>query len=163
MAKFNTILALFGFLLIGSTSFAQDEGGVAQLSVEADSVYVGEVEEGDTVKYIFKFTNTGDAPLVIDAVKPSCGCTGTDYTPDPVAPGETGEIELTYATYGHPGHQHPTMKVIYNGAPRMVELKVGLDVVGNALMAPEEKKGEELKLNNGNSDDNTLPNGGWNW
>ena len=44
----------------------------------------------------FKFTNTGDEPLIITKVETSCGCTASDYTKTPVKKGGTGVITVTY-------------------------------------------------------------------
>jgi len=46
----------------------------------------------------FKFTNKGKAPIVLNDVKASCGCTVPEWTRTPVAPGEKGTIKVTYNT-----------------------------------------------------------------
>ena len=46
----------------------------------------------------FKFTNKGKAPIVLNDVKASCGCTVPEWTRTPVAPGEKGSIKVTYNT-----------------------------------------------------------------
>ena len=56
----------------------------------------GEIEGGTAVEHIFKFTNTGNAPLVIVDAKSSCGCTVPEYTKAPVAAGETGELLVKF-------------------------------------------------------------------
>jgi hypothetical protein len=48
------------------------------------------------VTHEFRFTNSGDGPLVISSVKASCGCTVTDYSKDPIAPGTEGYVKATY-------------------------------------------------------------------
>jgi hypothetical protein len=60
----------------------------------------GKITDGDEVKTKFKFTNTGSEPLVIKDAKGSCGCTVPDYPKAPIAPGETGEIEVKYNSKG---------------------------------------------------------------
>ena len=44
----------------------------------------------------FTFRNTGDGPLVIHQAATSCGCTVPEYTQEPIAPGATGTINVTY-------------------------------------------------------------------
>jgi hypothetical protein len=46
----------------------------------------------------FKFTNKGKAPIVLNDVKASCGCTVPEWTRTPVAPGANGTIKVTYNT-----------------------------------------------------------------
>ena len=56
----------------------------------------GEMEGGTNVEHVFKFTNTGKAPLVIVDAKGSCGCTVPSYSKDPVAPGAEGELLVKF-------------------------------------------------------------------
>ncbi|MCF8714963.1 DUF1573 domain-containing protein [Joostella atrarenae] len=56
----------------------------------------GNIPQGQTVEKVFKFKNTGDAPLVVTDAKSSCGCTIPKKPEAPVAPGETGEILVKY-------------------------------------------------------------------
>ena len=44
----------------------------------------------------FEFTNTGKTPITLATVQGSCGCTATDYTKEPVAPGKKGKVNATY-------------------------------------------------------------------
>ena len=52
----------------------------------------GDLKKGDVVQYAYEVTNTGDKPLVISRVQPACGCTAPNYTQEPIAPGEKGQI-----------------------------------------------------------------------
>ena len=55
------------------------------------------IQESDPFRF-FKFTNTGDAPLVIKNAKGSCGCTVPTYPREPILPGESAEIKVRYDT-----------------------------------------------------------------
>jgi len=48
------------------------------------------------VSCVFTFTNTGNAPLIIHQAVSSCGCTVPEYTMEPIAPGATGTLNVTY-------------------------------------------------------------------
>lgn len=56
----------------------------------------GDIPKDNPVKIKFVFTNTGNAPLIITEVEPSCGCTAADYTKTPVMPGQKGFVLATY-------------------------------------------------------------------
>ena len=56
----------------------------------------GTIKVNKPVTHKFKFTNTGDAPLVISSVQASCGCTVTEYSKEPIAPGAEGFVKATY-------------------------------------------------------------------
>ena len=62
-------------------------------------------ESAPKVSCTFTYTNTGDAPLIINQAVASCGCTVPEYTKTPVKPGESGTIKITYNGEGKfPGH-----------------------------------------------------------
>ena len=69
----------------------------------ATTVDVGKVEWKSFKKIQYTITNTGNAPLVLTEVEPDCSCTVADWTQAPIAPGETGIIDLTFEaeTLGH--------------------------------------------------------------
>ena len=48
------------------------------------------------VTYTFLFRNTGDETLIVHQASSSCGCTVPEYTQEPIPPGFTGEIKVTY-------------------------------------------------------------------
>lgn len=69
-----------------------------QMTLESTEVDYGLIlEDSDPFRY-FKFTNTGDEPLVIKNAKGSCGCTVPTYPKEPILPGEAAEIKVRYAT-----------------------------------------------------------------
>jgi Protein of unknown function (DUF1573) len=74
----------------------------------------GKIVEGQKLEVTFAFKNTGDKPLVIYSVKPSCGCTAAEPPKEPIAPGETGEIKGTFDSNGKVGSQHKSMFVTAN-------------------------------------------------
>lgn len=71
-------------------------GALPVMKFEESEYDFGEIEGGTNVEHIFKFTNTGDAPLVIVDAKSSCGCTVPQYTKDPVPAGESGELLVKF-------------------------------------------------------------------
>ncbi|WP_159019553.1 DUF1573 domain-containing protein [Algibacter sp. L3A6] len=57
----------------------------------------GEIEAKKSVQTVFKYKNTGNAPLVITNIGTSCGCTvPEDWSREPLAVGETGEFTVKY-------------------------------------------------------------------
>jgi len=55
----------------------------------------GSVWVGPPLKHAFKIKNEGDAPLAINKVKPSCGCTVAGDYPKKLEPGEEGEFPFS--------------------------------------------------------------------
>ena len=56
----------------------------------------GKITQNQPASHKFVFTNTGNAPLIISTAKGSCGCTVTEYSTEPIAPGSTGMVMATY-------------------------------------------------------------------
>ena len=92
----KTILTILIVVLGGlSTLTAQN---TAKFEFKSEVIDYGEIEKGADGLRVFEFTNTGTAPLVIESVYSSCGCTTPSWTKTPVAPGKSGKIEVKYNT-----------------------------------------------------------------
>ncbi len=94
-------LALSFFVLISSFGFSQEKASsekVGEFSFVSEEIDYGKIEQHADGVRVFKFTNSGDAPIVISNAKGSCGCTVPTYTKNVILPGETGEINVKYAT-----------------------------------------------------------------
>ncbi|MEZ4809239.1 MAG: DUF1573 domain-containing protein [Allomuricauda sp.] len=67
------------------------------MSFEKSEHDFGNIERGTPQETVFKFTNTGNAPLIITDAKSSCGCTVPEYPKNtPIAPGESGELLVKF-------------------------------------------------------------------
>ncbi len=71
-------------------------------------------EEAGNQTVDFIFTNTGNSPLYITNVRASCGCTATEYTKEPVAPGTKGFVKVTYNPNNRPGTFNKSVTVTSN-------------------------------------------------
>ncbi|WP_420573855.1 DUF1573 domain-containing protein [Kordia sp.] len=75
----------------------------------------GTINEGDQVETTFKFTNTGNTPLLISNIKGSCGCTvPKDYPTTPIAPGDSGKFTVKYNSTNKPNLKTNTVTVTAN-------------------------------------------------
>ena len=74
----------------------------------------GKITEGQKLEVLFRFKNVGDKPLVIESVRPSCGCTVADPPKEPIVPGAEGEIKGSFDSQGKSGAQHKTIYVMAN-------------------------------------------------
>lgn len=70
-----------------------------EISFETEVHDFGVMKQGADGSYAFKFKNTGKEPLIISNAQGSCGCTVPTYPKDqPIAPGASGVIKVTYDT-----------------------------------------------------------------
>lgn len=112
----KVVLALSALCLIAFTSCKEDaaqkidDNKVAAAADRdaASSVYpvltfektehdFGEIIAKTPVETVFKYKNTGEAPLVITDIKSTCGCTvPQDWSREPLAPGEEGQFTVKF-------------------------------------------------------------------
>lgn len=105
------------------------QGDAPKFAFEESSYDFGSITEGDVVEHVFKFTNTGEAPLVIQSASASCGCTVPSYPREPVAPGESGEIQVKFNSANKPGIQNKTVSITANTNPTITRLTIKSNVM----------------------------------
>ena len=74
----------------------------------------GTIAEGQKLEVAFHFKNSGNKPLVIARVQPSCGCTVAEQPTEPIAPGKEGNIKAVFDSENHTGVNHKTLYVYAN-------------------------------------------------
>lgn len=86
-------------------------------------------KEGVVLKHVYTFTNTGDEPLVIERIKVACSCTKFTYLKEPVAPGQSSEIVVTFDTKGKIAWQDRILEIYANTRknPTKIRFKVQVD------------------------------------
>lgn len=81
----------------------------------ADTLHnFGSIKEGEMVSYEFSFTNNGKTPLIITSASGSCGCTVPEYPKDPLLPGQSASLKVTFNSAGKPGHQEKSVTIVAN-------------------------------------------------
>lgn len=80
------------------------------------------------VSHEFSFSNVGDKNLIIVDAKADCGCTRPEFSDEPVAPGCSGKVKVTFVPSGK-GHFSKKVTLTTNGTPRKIRLIIKGDVV----------------------------------
>ncbi len=170
MKRILHLAAVFALVVLFTTVVAQDK---AKIVFESLSYDFGSFKESDGVQTTsFKFTNKGAVPLVLNNVRASCGCTTPSWTREPVAPGASGEIKVSYDPRNRPGSFNKSVTVQSNAEnatvvlsiagkveqrektlaelyPRLIgDLRVKTNHISFARMTQNETKTEELELVN---------------
>jgi hypothetical protein len=122
---------LLGFLALSSaTVFAQSStkkaDDLAKLNVETFNF--GKIKQNVPATATFVVTNISSEPLLIENATPTCGCTISDYTKTPIAPGKTGTIKATYNAAAL-GRIDKTLTVKFAGADDIKFIKLSGEVV----------------------------------
>lgn len=123
---FTAFLMLFSLV-----SFAQ-QANEAEIKFDKTSHDFGIFTESNSkVTCTFTFTNTGNKLLVIHQAIASCGCTVPEYPKEPIKPGESGKIVVTYNGEGRfPGHFRKSITIRSNAKQEIVRLYIEGDMQG---------------------------------
>lgn len=91
------VFALFIFFVgMGVMGLSAQDALGPEISFEKDVHDFGTLKQHGDASTEFKFTNTGNQPLIISNARGSCGCTVPSWPKEPIAPGETGVIKVKY-------------------------------------------------------------------
>ncbi|MDB2314268.1 DUF1573 domain-containing protein [Flavobacteriaceae bacterium] len=119
---------LFILLIFAPLALSAQASG-PMINFDMDTIDYGEIVKGSDGGRTFTFENTGDAPLEIQGVRSSCGCTIPKKPEAPIAPGEKGEITVRYDT-NRVGVFRKTITVNTNVASASI---IALKIKGNVL------------------------------
>ena len=135
---------LITILFIGLISLSVNaQEKAAKIEFKDTTIDYGTIEKGADGVRVFEFTNTGNAPLIISNVKSSCGCTVPKKPDGPIAPGETGEIQVKYDT-NRVMPIRKTITVMSNADTPTVALKIKGEVIDPSKTSVLEKKDKSV-------------------
>jgi len=77
----------------------------------------GAVDEGEVVSHTYTFTNSGDEPLVLSNAKGSCGCTVPSWPREPIAPGQSADVTVTFNSKNKKGKRNQKVTITANTNP----------------------------------------------
>jgi len=80
---------------------ADSAAGRPRLALETALLQLGDLPNGVIAERDVAVTNTGDAPLVVDSVTTSCGCTSAVLEPMTIAPGQSGNLHISFDSAAH--------------------------------------------------------------
>ena len=95
-------LAVMGLgLVVAALLAACGPAGEPDIELGSNQVDLGTVRNGTVEEFSVQVINVGNAPLVIEAVSTSCGCTSASVTPESIGPGGIGELKVVYDSGAH--------------------------------------------------------------
>ena len=121
-------------LILGAAFFGLFGLASAQsISFDNETVDYGTIEQNADGNRFFTVTNTGDKPLILSNVQPSCGCTVPEWDKSPIAPGKSTKIKVHYNT-ATPGSFLKNVDVFSNDPERS---RVSVHIKGNVQPAAQ--------------------------
>ncbi len=122
-------LSLIFLLFAGFSLVAQDAAQPAanpnapEIQFEKTVHDYGQVVQGGDGTCEFKFTNIGKEPLILSRPTSSCGCTVPSWPQEPILPGKSDVIKVTYNT-NNVGTINKTVTVNSNAKTARVVLQI---------------------------------------
>jgi hypothetical protein len=77
----------------------------------------GNLTDQKDAEHVFTFKNIGKTPLIISNASASCGCTVPEFPKEPIMPGKSGQIKVTFHTAGKNGPFDKTVYIMSNASP----------------------------------------------
>lgn len=94
------------------------------LSVDRMDHDFGNISDQSPVETKFVVTNTGEKPLLISNAQGSCGCTVPEYPKEPILPGESADIKVSFNPSGKSGAQTKTVTLTANTDPATTVINI---------------------------------------
>lgn len=100
--KGRGIILLLTLFCIASTAFSQSSSNdsarmrYALAKFDRFSHDFGEIQRGEEATAVFSLVNQGFAPLVVENITASCGCTIAEWDKEPLMPQDTMQIKVSY-------------------------------------------------------------------
>lgn len=100
-------------------------GQKAKIEFEKTSHDFGTISEtGGPAVYDFVFKNTGDAPLILNNVRASCGCTTPSWSRQPIEPGQSGSVKVSFDPRQRPGRFTKSITINSNATNSVSSLTI---------------------------------------
>ncbi|MEW5677342.1 DUF1573 domain-containing protein [Flavobacterium enshiense] len=92
----------------------------------------GTIKEGEKVETVFKITNEGEADLIIINAQGSCGCTVPEWPKEPIKPGTSADMKVTFDSTNKPGQQQKTVTLTTNTKEGSEKVTINANVTPKA-------------------------------
>ena len=119
----RTLICMYAFAAVALTAAAQP-----RFSSNKETHNFGQIEWKHPVSAQYVITNTGDQPLVLTEVDPSCACSVAQWTQTPIAPGDKGIITVEFDAKAL-GRFDKSVAIYSNAQPNLAYLHFTGEVV----------------------------------
>ncbi len=143
---FSFALLMFTVFIVNAQNAAPAEQPVnpnaPEISFEKTVHDYGTIVQGGDGTCEFKFTNVGKEPLILSRPQSSCGCTVPTWPQEPILPGKSEVIKVTYNT-NNVGGINKTVTINSNAKTARVVLQIKGSVTPKPVTTLPEKPAEQ--------------------
>lgn len=90
-----------------------------------------DTKEGEVLSHVFKITNTGKTPLIINDYKVACPCTKVQLPTQPILPGKSYDMKVTFDTKGKSEWQDRMILLQTNTKKKEEKLRIKVYVLSD--------------------------------
>ena len=134
LKRIQLIVLLLGIIgysyTLANTGPEENKDTKASIEWEKTTYDFGKIVKNSPAVVEFEFKNKSMVPLVINSVRPTCGCTVADYPREPVQPGKSASITVKYNTRSI-GHFSKSIVVRSNASEGETKLIIKGEVIDN--------------------------------
>ena len=112
----------------GGGSTIVPAGAFPKFSFDQEEHNFGQIRDGDIVSHTFRFTNSGEAPLIISKATAACGCTVPQWPKQPIPVGGSGEIQVQFDSSNKPGMQNKVVTITANTESKVKKIFIRAQV-----------------------------------
>lgn len=87
---------IFSLLFLLSVNIINAQSADAAIKMAKEKYDIGKVSPGDAVTFDMEFVNQTKKPVVVKTVQAGCGCTVPEKPAEPILPGKTGKVKVSY-------------------------------------------------------------------
>lgn len=128
----HIIILVCAFMISCMAIGAEEAHGDSIEWLNRDYDYGMIAERDGKAESLFRFVNKGSEPVSVLSVKPTCGCTASDYPRRPIEVGDTAVIRLVFNPEGRPGKFHKEAKVRLSSTKETLLLHITGNVIGES-------------------------------
>ena len=137
--NFSICIMLFALFFLPEEIKAQeinepDTSVYAQIEIEEADHDFGDIHHGGKAEYKFNFKNSGTAPLIINNVLTTCGCTAPEWPKEPIPPQEKSVVKVIFDSTSKIGRQNKVITIRSNSKSGDARLRI------SAMVLPTIKK-----------------------
>lgn len=101
---------------------------IAEIKFQSERIDAGIVDGKTNINVDFKFSNTGNIPLVIEEVRGHCHCVQGTKPEKPIEPGDSSVISVSFDPVGVSGTNQRALTVRSNATRDSVTLYITADI-----------------------------------
>lgn len=133
-------LMLLSIIAIKAQTSPAENPNAPDFKFDVEEYDFGNIKEGESINYEYKFTNIGNEPLIISTARGSCGCTVPDWPKEPIRKGTSGSIKVVFNSQGKSGMQRKTVTITSNAKTPSKTLIIKGNVIKEPVVSPSPEK-----------------------